>query len=218
MTGAEWSGGKAGKQSAQVTGPIQSCWFGLDLFSWAELNRAEQINCQGFVLFFSSSSSFCCFETKTKGSPSSRSFPASSPRPTGTSSSPPSSLEEDALCSERGGENLWRHQSPCWMFSNPSSNERRPSCTGAIMKASLGAGVIAPGALAFPGRRLLGAHLQHITHIHWRSGLPASAEWLGERPPSDDFWSCKKTIMSFYCRNAWSSVGRLGKIKGKSHM
>lgn len=156
-----------------------SVWFCLDSSSWTELNRAKQINCRGFGVFSFLHPSIRCFETKTKGSPQLAELPNVFAAADRHFLLPLLHLGgRRPLCWAGRWKSLTTSK-PHRTFPNPSSNERRPSCTGAIMKASLGAGVIARGALAFPGRRLLGAHLHHRTHIHWRSGLPASAQRLG---------------------------------------
>ena len=76
-----------------------------------------------------------CFGSKTKGSPTQT--VSWHPRHNRRKRPPPLILEEDALCSEHSGENLWQHQRVAERFSNPSANERRPSCTSVITAASL---------------------------------------------------------------------------------
>lgn len=50
----------------------------------------------------------------------------------------PYALQEDTLCSEHSGENLWQHQRAACCFYNLTSNETQASCTSAITAASLG--------------------------------------------------------------------------------
>lgn len=146
MAGAEafteWSGGKAGKQSVQVTRPSRRklllCVVGfcLDSFSRIKLNRADCINCKSVF-----SPSVICFETKTKGSPS---HTASWHLWQGRQELPPPLLYlggRRSLFWAQWWESLTTSKT-CRAFSNPSSNERRPSCTCVIIAASLRAELI----------------------------------------------------------------------------
>lgn len=87
-----------------------SCWFCLDSSSWTELNRAEQINCRGFGFFSPPFNTL--FWNQNKRFPQLAELPDVFATADRHFLLPSFISEEDALCSERGGENLWRHQSP----------------------------------------------------------------------------------------------------------
>lgn len=84
----------------------------------------------------------------------------------------PSAPQEDALCSEHSGEDLWQHQRAARCFSNLTSNEKRASCTSAITAASLG------GEPAQVEPSPLGAHLQRRNGGRRRCGLSAMSDWV----------------------------------------
>lgn len=116
--------------------------------------------------------SLICFGTKTKGSPTQT--VSWHPRHSRRKRPPPLISEEDALCSEHSGENLWQHQRLAERFSSRSANERRPSCTSVITAASLRGEPISHAQLW----NCCLWELVSYTHIHWRSGLSAMSDWV----------------------------------------
>lgn len=143
--------------------------FGQDSLAQIRIHRTNRNNSLGGFFFL-----YNLFWNQNKGFPGSNGFLTSSAqrrmRP------PPLILEEDALCSEHGGENLWQHQRLAERFSNRSANERRPSCAGVITAASL-RGELIPCAQLW-NCRLWEPRFLHTTHIHWRSGLSVMSDWV----------------------------------------
>lgn len=103
-----------------------------------------------------------------------------------------SALQEDTLCSEDSGENLWQHQRGACCFSNLTPNEKRPSCRSAITAASL-------GGWAVRNRRLWELLFNRGTAV---AGDQVCQRWVTElKCFSLDFWSCEATITSCcYCK------------------
>lgn len=139
--------------------------------------------------------SVICFGPETKGSPTQT--VSWHPRHSRRKRPPPLILEEDALCSEHSGENLWQHQRVVERFSNRSANERRPSCTSVITAASLRGELISCAQLWSCCLWELVSYTE-LTFIEDQ----VCQRWVtGLKHFSADFWSCERTIISgFYCK------------------